>query len=193
MINCLDSPYGVNVSSTPLRLVVWVGDPALSKDITSHSSFFPKPVQMYGVLDLFGKNVVTVEGHEWRRHRKTVGPRFGEKNNLLVHDQTVRICKLMFNSWESKATSEEFEVNASTDMVRLALLVISSAGFGKPLPWEDKEGDELPNGHKLTFLEALDGAVHNLEVKLVTPNWALNLPVKKLQDTKVAFEGKEIS
>jgi len=36
---------------------------------------FPEAVNIYG------NNVVTTEGDEWKRHRKIVGPPFNEKNN----------------------------------------------------------------------------------------------------------------
>ena len=39
---------------------------------------FPKPVEVYKLLDFFGKNVLTSESAGWKRHRKIAAPAFSE-------------------------------------------------------------------------------------------------------------------
>ncbi|KAJ3043119.1 hypothetical protein HDV00_005734 [Rhizophlyctis rosea] len=193
-----NNPHGILAFANPGRIVISVGDPEYCKEIVTRNKDFPKPIEMYGLLDLFGKNVVTVEQDEWRRHRKIVAPRFGEKNNALVHVQTARISKNMFEAWEKTAHSEkdgkpEYLVDVTADMMKLALHVISSAGFGKFLDWDADEGYEgrkaaIPAGHRMSFVDAMQTAVHNLNLKLVTPNWAFKLPIEKLRLTEISFE-----
>ncbi|KAJ3048626.1 hypothetical protein HK097_010371 [Rhizophlyctis rosea] len=200
-----NNPHGVIVFASPSKLSVTIADPEYSKEITTRNKDFPKPIEIYGVLDIFGKNVVTLEKEEWRRHRKVVAPRFGEKNNALVHVQTARIAKNMFEAWErnfqvpssssssSSDSKPSYLVDVSADMMKLALHVISAAGFGKYIDWDADEGYEgkkaaIPAGHRLSFVDALQTSVENINLKLVVPKWAYNLPIKKLEETQVAFE-----
>ena len=39
---------------------------------------FPKPVEGYELVSFFGKNIVTTEFSEWKRHRKIAAPAFSE-------------------------------------------------------------------------------------------------------------------
>jgi cytochrome P450 len=63
-----------------------------------------------GVLDIYGRNVVTTEGAEWRMHRKITSRPFSEKNNQLVHDESVRQTIQMMASWESQSKNGSFIV-----------------------------------------------------------------------------------
>lgn len=39
---------------------------------------FRKPTELYGVLEMYGRNLVTTEGDIWRIHRKIASPSFSE-------------------------------------------------------------------------------------------------------------------
>jgi cytochrome P450 len=58
-------------------------------------------------LDIYGRNVVTTEGLTWRLHRKITSRPFSEKNNLLVHEESVRQASQMFASWEKRSKDGE--------------------------------------------------------------------------------------
>ena len=58
-----------------------IADPDILADITNRSKEFPKFLYGYDVLEIFGKNVLTSEGHEWAVHRKITAPPFNERNN----------------------------------------------------------------------------------------------------------------
>ena len=55
---------------------------------------FPKPVEDYELLDFFGKNVLTAEFAEWKRHRKIAAPAFSE-----VRDHRLTMSSLMLDDW----------------------------------------------------------------------------------------------
>lgn len=55
------------------------------------------------VLDIYGRNVVTSEGATWRLHRKITSRPFSERNNQLVHEESVRQALQMMESWELKS------------------------------------------------------------------------------------------
>jgi cytochrome P450 len=58
-----------------------IADGAVAADIMNRKVEFPKPIHVYKVLDLLGKNVLTVEGADHRKHRKVASPTFSDKNN----------------------------------------------------------------------------------------------------------------
>ena len=73
--------------------------------------------------------------------------------------------------------------------MRIAFLAIAAAGFGKTMPWVP----EPSVGGRLTFAQSLIGTVDDFFVKLLTPDWALDLPIKRLRTGKAhyaAFEGR---
>lgn len=91
---------------------------------------FPKPVMMYKVMfELFGENIISTEGDEWKRHRKVVAKAFSEPNNKLVWQETVNIMLDLFSMWEMDGIGDEISVENVGDLTReLALMVISAAG-----------------------------------------------------------------
>jgi cytochrome P450 len=84
---------------------------------------FPKDLVLYRrpklfltdvveVLNIYGRNILTTEGQEWRLHRKITSRPFSEKNNQLVHEETVRQTTQMMASWESKAENGTVRVDS---------------------------------------------------------------------------------
>jgi cytochrome P450 len=57
------------------------------------------------VLSLYGRNVVTTEGADWRMHRKITSRPFSEANNQLVHDESIQQATEMMSAWESQSTN----------------------------------------------------------------------------------------
>src|ERR1700735_4668859 len=48
------------------------------KEVTSSRHRFPKPLDQYHLLLVFGANIVASEGEEWKRFRKITAPAFSE-------------------------------------------------------------------------------------------------------------------
>ena len=71
------------------RITLWTADADVTAEIIRKGEGkgkegggeFAKPTHLYGLLDIFGKNVLTTVGDRWRMHRKVVLGSFGEKNN----------------------------------------------------------------------------------------------------------------
>ncbi|KAJ1340568.1 hypothetical protein BSLG_004662 [Batrachochytrium salamandrivorans] len=141
---------------------IWTANADLVEEIVTRKTDFVKPTAMYKLLDIFGSNVVTTEHTEWRRHRKIVAPQFSERNNMYVHRQTVQTVHDMFRSWQTGIhgatanTEHELHINVSEDMAKLALYVISGAGFGMRLDWDTSNTDTvLEHGHSMSFKSAI--------------------------------------
>ncbi|KAL9586144.1 MAG: hypothetical protein Q9203_003969 [Teloschistes exilis] len=188
---------------SPAKNYFLTADAAVIDQITRRRNDFPKPIEVYGSLDLYGKNVVSTEGNLWKHHRKTVSPPFNEKNNRMVWYETIRQAQSMVKGWMGDQTQSSPTVSTiAQDCMRLSLHVISHAGFGVHLNWpavKKSEGEQkLANGHLTTadeedhqeyrfapdhtmsYTDALHSLLNNMIWMLVLPRSLLKLlPFKR--------------
>jgi cytochrome P450 len=155
----------------PVKLYLKTSNAELATQIAARRADFTKPTEGYGLVDIFGKSILTQEGQEWRRHRKIVGPSFSEKSNRLVFEESLRQTESMIGSWATQGTNTKAElrvVNTPEDAATLSLHVICAAGFGVPQVWPNETEEnleqkglqafskfKLTGGHTLSFKDAL--------------------------------------
>lgn len=166
---------------SPGRLVLNVADPEAISQITTRRNDFPKPIEIYGSVDLFGKNVVTTEGQNWRHHRRITSPPFTERNNVLVWQESLHQAQSMMTGWMGHGRESSGPLkDVAAESMRLSLHVISRAGFGVRLEWPHEEGSvQIPEGHTLSYKQALESLLINIIVVMLTPKWILrNSPFK---------------
>jgi hypothetical protein len=173
---------------SPTRVLVWTTSAEAIQQITSHRDSFPKPLESYKVLDIYGRNVVTTEGSAWRLHRKAAAPGFNEKNNALVFKESIAQTEGMLRKWvgpsgEGDVTLKEIPM----DTMRATLHIISRVGFGVRLLWpgekasvEDQQAgnnygsNEIPKGFTMSFERALSTLLEKIIFVLVAPRWLLS-------------------
>lgn len=176
---------------SPGKNLLAVADADAISQITTRRADFPKPIDIYGSVDIYGKNVVSTEGAIWRQHRKITSPPFTERNNRIVWQESIHQAKMMMAGWMSPEDEVSKTINnVSDEAMRLSLHVISRAGFGVRLTWphEDDGPQELPEGHALTYKQALTTLLENLIVMLIVPKWIMRwFPNKTLSETYEAY------
>ncbi|GAA6010361.1 hypothetical protein JCM10207_005192 [Rhodosporidiobolus poonsookiae] len=186
-----DSTVLVVVSLFPPMVHALVGDGKLIHQINDDRKTFTKVEESKArVLWLYGHNLLTSVGEEWRRRRRVSVASFSEANTKKVWAETVRLVGM----WQEKLEEAKGEdgktvVKEVEDVLAvLTLLVIGETGFGVNFPWPASPSPI----HELTRASSLvevTQAVHEgvLPVAILPP-WAMNLPFKPLQRTKFAFE-----
>ncbi|KAI4715343.1 cytochrome P450 [Aureobasidium sp. EXF-10727] len=177
---------------SPGRNSVYVTDPEATTQITTRRNDFPKPIEIYGSVDLFGKNVVSTEGSIWRHHRKITSPPFTEKNNHLVWQESLHQAQSMMASFIDEKAEKGTVPDIAAATMRLSLHIISRAGFGRRLLWPHEELEEngqagvVPEGHTMTYKDALSTLLENIIAVMLLPRWFLaNSPFKQ---NKIAYE-----
>ncbi|KAI1821297.1 cytochrome P450 [Xylaria intraflava] len=185
---------------TPTLLLVHTATPELIHEVTSRREDFPKPLEMYGILELFGRNVVTTEGAEWRMHRKVTSASFNERNSALVFKEASSLARGMTDYWFQNQAINGSIKTIEQDTMSLALNIISYVGFGLRLVWPGQalpaDADsrmikyasfDPPPGHTLTFSGAIGGVLEHLLTILLTPTFLLNnIPIRKFAVAKEA-------
>ncbi|KAF7316111.1 F-box domain-containing protein [Mycena indigotica] len=179
--------------------IVWFSDAEAIKYITSESVMFQKDSAAYKPLNFYGMNLVGTEGADWRRHRRISNPAFNETGNAFVWKEAIRVANEWFAQIDSRMQGNQpLVINAREELLQAALLVISSAGFGRRASWA--EDGPVPPGHTLAFRQAVSSAVEHLHAKVMTPDWfyALSgrvyvpLVGKVARDTRIAFEAVRV-
>ncbi|KAF1916394.1 cytochrome P450 monooxygenase-like protein [Ampelomyces quisqualis] len=172
--------------ASPTIIHCFVADAEAMTQITTRRTDFPKPLQMYRALDIYGKNLVSTEGADWRMHRKLAAPSFGEKNNELVFTESLHHAKSLIGLWTGvDGRGNQTVVEPSSGAMNFALYVISSAGFDVRVVWPHEEGlpaaerksegksmfvgSEVPPGHQMNYRQALSELLHNIMLTLIIP------------------------
>ena len=180
---------------SPERNILFTAEADVISQITNRKNDFPKALEVYESIKLYGNNVVTSEGATWRHHRKITSPPFSEKNNHLVWTESLEQCQAMMNSWFDGNTGKEASKTIYTladDAMRLSLYVISKAGFGVHLMWPGVEGahtvghgekyeesikssSEISATHTLSYTDALGSILHDILWVLIIPPFLLSI------------------
>ncbi|KAN0127112.1 cytochrome P450 [Lactarius tabidus] len=183
----------------PLRFVIrensWIvknfyqdfataGQDAIAMDVTSSRARFPKPVELYEILMVFGGNIVASEGEEWKRYRTIAAPAFSERNTRLVWDETIRIMFDLFdNVWGDKpeiVCDHCVDITLPVGQVSILPHIFSQLSlsdcsfcFGRRVTWTSDL--TVPAGHQMTFKDALHVTSTSLILKLILPSWTMKL------------------
>lgn len=174
---------------SPGRNMLYTASAEVISQITSRKNDFPKPLEVYATLTMYGNNVVTSEGQLWRHHRKIASPPFSEKNNHLVWTEALEQCQAMVNGWfegNTAKTESRTVYTIADDAMRLSLYVISRAGFGVHLQWPGI-GDahtKKPVKHKtessaevaqgMSYTDALGLVLHEFLLLFLVPRLLLS-------------------
>ncbi|KAF2028748.1 cytochrome P450 monooxygenase-like protein [Setomelanomma holmii] len=186
----------VFLQASPNIIHCFVADAEAMTQITTRRTDFPKPLEMYRALDIYGKNLVSTEGADWRMHRKLVAPSFGEKNNELVFTESLHHAKSLIDLWAgADGRGNQTVAEPSLGAMNFALYVISSAGFDVRVVWPHEEGkltserksegksmfvgSEVPAGHQMNYRQALSELLHNIMWTIILPQrYLVKSPVK---------------
>ena len=187
-------PFGESIIIVaPGKMQLFTRNAEIIRTVTARREQFPKDTTDYRILSLFGENVLTTEGSEWRFHRKVQAGSFNERNAAHTFAEAITQTHGMIDKWLGPdGTGRKTIVSAEKDTMTLALNIICYVGFGLRLLWPGqtlpadtdpklaKYGSlEPPPGHTMSFAHALESTLEYLLALLMVP-WPVlkRLPFK---------------
>ncbi|KAH7329695.1 cytochrome P450 [Stachybotrys elegans] len=171
---------------TPGGNSLYICNPDSLMEIFKRRSDFPRPLQLFELLNVFGPNLSTVEGHQWKKQRKLTGSCFNEQNNQLVWLETISQAEDMIRYWSSRP-----EIRSTADDTRtLSLHVLSRAGFGKSFQFQ---GREVTTGSSDDYKASLQVVLDNCVLIMALGTQFLSKPwlprrLKRVHEACVSFQ-----
>ncbi|KAK9894986.1 cytochrome P450 [Cystobasidium minutum MCA 4210] len=178
------------VSAFTPRISLSVADAKAIRAILGDRTTFPKPLELYRILSIYGENVLITEGDEWKKHRKIVAPAFSEDTYILDWAVATGVTKHWLASLDKKAAASKDSIAVEEDVnkfcLHLTLSILTNTAFGVPIASPGQEPDPVPPGHKYNLKDTLEGAMDQpiLFTTVATPKWLFWLPVKKFKLAK---------
>ncbi|GAA5941899.1 hypothetical protein JCM1841_001049 [Sporobolomyces salmonicolor] len=180
----------VVTSLFPPEITVFVGEGPVMNLVNKDRHTFVKPPEANApVLSIYGHNLLTSEGAEWRHHRKVSAPSFSEKNTAQVWETTMRLV----GEWQEKVDEEQGEdgktiINKSEDVwAVLTLLIMGKAGFGIDFPWPSTISLTQADEH-LSFYQASKIVLRDWRPMSILPHLTFKLPNSKLQRIQRGYD-----
>ncbi|KAI1778133.1 cytochrome P450 [Hypoxylon cercidicola] len=187
---------------SPGKIICFTENAEAVHQITSKREAFPKPTEAYAILGQYGQNVVTLEGAKWRMHRKITSASFNEKNASLVFKESISQTLGLINMWlGSDGLGNKTFRTIEQDTASLMLNIIANIGFGLKILWPGQEfpadadprlakyaTQEAPEGHTMSFGNALARTLDYLILLLIVPKWMLRIVPSKR--AKLALEAE---
>ena len=148
--------------------ILWTCDPEPILQFSKHSHDFVKPVEMMGMLNMYGPTITATEGEESRRYRKIAAPSFNDRTHGSAWKESLGQTAALLKRWDS-AQAPLTQVNE--DVAKLTLQVISFVCFDRQIGWAEAVGsqDKPPKGHHMTYREAISSMVDYTPTLFVVP------------------------
>lgn len=181
---------------SPYDILMYTQDAEVIHRITQRREAFPKDIDKYSLLSMFGHNVLTTEAQTWRLHRKVTSASFNEKNAAHTFSEAIYQTRGMLDELfgaggETKGTTKTI-TTLEHDTMTWALNVIGYVGFGLRLLWPNQKMPEdtdpklvkygsldPPDGHSITFAKSVERTLDKIITILVFPDFLLkHLPFK---------------
>lgn len=161
------------VHVTPSANWLYLSDADVVKELFSRRRDFIKPIGIYKMLEIFGRNLLTVEGEDWQRHRKITTPPFNEKNKNLVWVESLRQTRDMLRYW----TRHDQNGVCSTvqDTKTLTLHVLARAGLGQTHSFQSAIDSPEP-GAEMNYRDSISLILQNAVIVMMFPPKLLLLP-----------------
>lgn len=147
--------------------VLWTCDPEMILQFSKRSHDFVKPVEMMGMLNMYGPTVTATEGDESRRYRKIAAPSFNDRTHSSVWTESLEQTAALAKQWDRQPPI----VKLNEDIAKLTLQVISCVCFDRPLGGTEvlESQDKPPKGHLMTYREAIGSMVDYIPTLFVVP------------------------
>ncbi|KAF8468162.1 cytochrome P450 [Kalaharituber pfeilii] len=186
---------------SPTAIIMSVADADMINEIVTRREDFPKPMNVYPPLEIYGMNIASANGEQWKTYRRIITPSFNEKMNQLVWTTFVEKTKLLRDNWVTPVapSTEPPDVRTlSNGCYRLAFHVWSWVGCRLQLTWpkqlsgnsfEPYPDEKIGQSHSMSFQSAMHFVLARCFFLAGAPKWYLQLtPYKPHRKAWLAYK-----
>jgi cytochrome P450 len=111
---------------TPGEIWLNVADPDAIVEIFQRRTQFLRPVELYQMLNVFGRNAATVSSREWKRHRKIISAPFNELANSIAWSESLNQAREVLGGWTQEAAGGSLGLRKDTRSATLNVLATTA-------------------------------------------------------------------
>ncbi|KAH9842162.1 Cytochrome-P450 monooxygenase-like protein [Teratosphaeria destructans] len=138
---------------------------------------FPQTDLAATFTDHFGPSVITSGGDHWTRQRKVVASAVNERISRAVFSESLRQTEGLLDEVFRRSSGNGISAESNEIFVmikRIAMHVLSGAGMGVNVGWDDSATEIPKDGFKTTYLTAVRCLTDNLSGPIILPQWFLS-------------------
>ncbi|KAH8692495.1 cytochrome P450 family member [Phaeosphaeriaceae sp. PMI808] len=141
-------------------------DVYLIKQVLTRAQDFHAPVEVLGLYNIY---------EQWRLYRKITTPFFNQKTYGKVWNESLEKAERLCAQWSHRIHDARVVDVKEQLMSKLNLRVIAKIFYDQELPYDTENAmkDVAPEGHALTFSEAINTVLSNLATVFSVPKWLL--------------------
>ncbi|KAL9100072.1 MAG: hypothetical protein Q9163_004513 [Psora crenata] len=154
--------------------ILWTCDPDTILQFSKRSHDFTKPVEMMGMLNMYGPTITATEGEESRIYRRIAAPSFNDRTHCSAWTESLKQSSALLKRWAS-VKAPIMQLNE--DVARLTLHVISYVCFDRQMEWPEatKVQNNPPKRHSMSYQEAISSMVDNVPILFIVPPPVLSI------------------
>ncbi|TVY18622.1 Cytochrome P450 72C1 [Lachnellula arida] len=141
-------------------------DAGVISQILAQGAGFPKAIQIYKSIAIFGQNVVSSDGPSSKYHRRLMGPAFNEKNNRLVWQVALDQTQTMIQTFRGPGGEFQTARKILNSILRMSLEVLGRASLGQ-VEWTPEVFDDNSRKVSQHMENTKAGFVENLEYFMI--------------------------
>lgn len=160
---------GSYVLVTPGSFEFVTKDPEVSVEILRRVRDFQSHRLTHLFMSRFGGNVLASDGEDWGRMRRIVAPVINERVSERVFEESGRQTEGLLREVEGGQTNRLFDM-----MKRITVNVLSGAGMGASVAWEeDEDGKGGNEGERMSYMQAVKAVIEGVAGPIILPVWLL--------------------
>ena len=130
-------------------------DPEFAWEIVRRPKDFIQPDLNGLFMATFGQNVLTANGEHWSRQRKIVASVINERISRSVFDESILQTGGLLADVFDRAGGDAAETNQLFIMMKkITIHVLSGAGMGAQVQWNNNDIEKPQGGYKTTYIQA---------------------------------------
>ncbi|KAF4554350.1 Cytochrome P450-like protein 78 [Elsinoe fawcettii] len=160
---------------------LWTADPEVIIEVLKRPKDFSQQDISNYILGHMGPSLITSDGASWSKQRKIVASVINERISKLVFEESLR--QAFFLGDELKTLSKDANVTLPSmeGMKKIAINVLSRAGYGIPKAWEDDDApsESVSRGgrYHMDFMSSVKYMIDYLvPAAFMSPQILINMP-----------------